>query len=152
MKKGLIFSAKLWQQLINFGTVGGVCFAIDYFVGLLSLNAIILFFSKPYFEMASIIGSTIGVIVSVIVNYVFDFKFVFERKQNLDRKTEFIIFILLSKIGLFINSFIIWIAVESMYDRVSLLHNASLNMVYSCAKFMTTGIVMIYNFVIRKIF
>lgn len=87
------------------------------------------------------------------MNYILSFKFVFERKENLDKRTEFAIFVLLSIVGLLINSFIIWLAVGSVYGRNEFLQeNTGYNLVYTGAKVIATVIVMIYNFVTRKIF
>ena len=138
---------------VKFGFVGAVCFVIDYLIGLLVLNALMLLLSDAYFEIASIVGSVIGFIISVTVNYILSFKFVFERKQDLNKRTEFIIFVLLSIIGLLINSLIIWLAVGPIYRNSEFLQgNAGYNTIYSGAKIMATAVVMIYNFVTRKIF
>lgn len=144
---------KLFQQLIKFGFVGALCFVIDYVIGLIVLNVLLLIFSDSCFEIASIAGSVIGFIVSVIVNYILSFKFVFERKDNLDKRAEFAIFVLLSIIGLFINSFIIWLSVGPIYRNVGFLNeNVGYNLIYTGAKIAATAIVMVYNFVTRKLF
>ena len=144
---------KLIQQLIKFGFVGAICFAIDYFIGLIVLNIFMALFSATYFELASIVSSIVGFTVSVIFNYILSFKFVFERKDNLNKRTEFIIFVLLSVIGLLINSFIVWIMVGPIYKSSRLLQdNAGYNEIYGIAKIVATAVVMIYNFVTRKIF
>ena len=84
---------KLLYQIFKFGIVGVVCFFIDYLVGLVAMNIIVAIFGKDSFEVASLIGSALGFIVSVIANYVLSFKFVFERKEDLDRKAEFVAFV-----------------------------------------------------------
>ena len=61
--------------------------------------------------MASLVGSVAGFTVSVIANYILSFKFVFERKEDLNKKVEFITFVVLSLIGMLLNSFLIWIVV-----------------------------------------
>ena len=116
---------KLFHQMIKFGLVGVICFVIDYITGLIVLNVLMALFTDAWFEKASMIGSAAGFIVSVIVNYILSFKFVFERKQELNRRTEFIVFVILSVIGLMINSFMIWIAELSksiMTDTKAKLH------------------------------
>ena len=144
---------KLIQQMIKFGLVGAICFVIDYLIGLIVLNVLMAVLSADYFEVASVAGSVVGFTVSVIVNYILSFKFVFERKNDLDRRAEFVIFVLLSIIGLLINSLIIWIAVGPIYGRSSFLReNAGYNLVYTGAKIVATAVVMVYNFVTRKIF
>lgn len=144
---------KLIQQMVKFGLVGAICFVIDYLIGLVVLNVLMAVLSANHFEVASVVGSVVGFTVSVIVNYVLSFKFVFERKDDLDRRAEFVIFVLLSIIGLLVNSLIIWIAVGPIYGSSSFLQeNAGYNLVYTGAKIVATAVVMVYNFVTRKIF
>ncbi len=144
---------KLIEQLIKFGFVGAVCFVIDYLVGLIVLNLLMAAFSAESFEAASVLASALGFVISVTVNYILSFKFVFERKDDLNRRTEFLIFVLLSIVGLLINSLIIWIAVGPVYESSSFLQeNTGYNIVYTGAKIAATAIVMVYNFVTRKIF
>ena len=144
---------KLMQQMIKFGLVGAICTVIDYLTGLAVLNVLMAVLSADYFEVASVVGSVVGFTVSVVVNYILSFKFVFERKDDLDRRAEFVIFVLLSVIGLLINSLIIWIAVGPIYGSSSFLQeNAGYNLVYTGAKIVATAVVMVYNFVTRKIF
>ena len=144
---------KLIQQMVKFGLVGAICFVIDYLIGLAVLNVLMAVLSADYFEVASVAGSVVGFTVSVVVNYILSFKFVFERKDDLDRRVEFVIFVVLSVIGLLINSLIIWIAVGPIYGSSSFLQeNAGYNLVYTGAKVVATAVVMVYNFVTRKIF
>ena len=144
---------KLIQQMVKFGLAGAICFVIDYLIGLIVLNVLMAVLSADYFEVASVAGSIVGFTVSVVVNYILSFKFVFERKDNLDRRAEFVIFVVLSVIGLLINSLIIWIAVGPIYGSSSFLQeNAGYNLVYTGAKIVATAVVMVYNFVTRKIF
>lgn len=76
--------------------------------GLIVLNLVMALTSSSYFEMASLVGSVAGFTVSVIANYILSFKFVFERKEDLNKKVEFITFVVLSLIGMLLNSFLIW--------------------------------------------
>ena len=139
--------------MVKFGLVGAICTVIDYLIGLAVLNVLMAVLSADYFEVASVAGSVVGFTVSVVVNYILSFKFVFERKDDLDRRAEFVIFVLLSVIGLLINSLIIWIAVGPVYGSSSFLQkNAGYSLVYTGAKIVATAVVMVYNFVTRKIF
>lgn len=144
---------KLINQFIKFGLVGFLSFCIDYGLGLVCLNIIMAVASESFFEAASVIASAIGFSVSVVVNYILSFKFVFERKENLDRKAEFTIFVALSVVGLILNALIIWVCVGPIYSASTFLQeNASYNVVYTGAKLIATVIVMVYNFITRKIF
>ena len=102
---------KLIEQMLKFGVVGFVCFFIDYLIGIIVLNIILHTAGEQFFELASMAGSALGFTISVIVNYILSFKFVFERKEDMNRKAEFVIFIILSIIGLGLNQLIIWICV-----------------------------------------
>ena len=108
---------------------------------------------ESLFELASMAGSALGFTVSVIINYIMSFKFVFERKENLDRKKEFIAFIILSVIGLGLNQLIIWLCVGPIYGGIQFIQNLlNYDLAYTGAKVIATAIVMVYNFVTRKIF
>ena len=87
---------KLFAQIVKFGIVGFISFGIDYVTGLIVLNLVMALTSSSYFEMASLVGSVAGFTVSVIANYILSFKFVFERKEDLNKKVEFITFVVLS--------------------------------------------------------
>ena len=66
-------------------------------------------------------------------------KFVFEHKDGMSRRREFIIFVVLSVIGLILN------------DGIVLTLNKELSIEANVAKIAATALVMIYNFVTRKI-
>ena len=121
---------KLFEQIIKFGIVGVIAFFIDY-----SLLYILTEFLGIYYLYSSIISF----IVSLIFNYIVSIKWVFDvsKKQTLK---DFIIFILLSIIGLIINQLVMYIMVEKV------------NIWYMFSKIISTIIVMIWNFITRKIF
>ena len=72
-------------------------------------------------------------------NYLLSMKFVYEARARENRTGEFITFVLLSLVGLLINQLVMWVAVEF------------LGIWYQLAKIGATAIVMVYNFVSRKI-
>ena len=118
---------KLIEQMLKFGIVGFVCFFIDYIIGLITLNVVMAIgvFGADSFSMGSQIGSALGFTVSVIVNYILSFKFVFERKEDMNRKAEFIIFVILSVIGLGLNQLIIWVCTVPIYSNVAWIQRIS---------------------------
>lgn len=146
---------KLVEQILKFGVVGVICFLIDYIIGLITLNIVMAIgaFGDAGFSIGSQIGSALGFTVSVIVNYILSFKFVFERKEDMNRKAEFVIFIILSVIGLGLNQLIIWVCTVPVYENSAWLQRLlGYNLAYTAAKVIATAVVMIYNFVTRKIF
>ncbi len=143
----------LFAQIMKFGVVGAVCFGIDYIIGYSVMKIIVKLGGGTLFELASMAGSALGFTVSVIINYILSFKFVFERKEDLDRRKEFVVFIILSVIGLGLNQLIIWICVGPVYGNIAFLRNIlNYDLAYTGAKVIATAIVMVYNFVTRKIF
>ena len=78
--------------------------------------------------------------VSVIYNYILSVRWVFEVDENGDKRKEFVIFIVLSLIGLGLNQLLMWVF-------VSMIH-----IFYMVAKIIVTAIVMLYNFITRKLF
>lgn len=121
---------KLIEQMIKFGFVGFLCFFIDY--GIMVLLT----------EVAGIVylvSSACSFTVSVIVNYILSVTFVFETDKEKSRIKEFIVFVFLSIIGLGINQLCMWFGVE-------LLHIS-----YLIVKIGATAVVMVYNFISRKL-
>lgn len=82
----------------------------------------------------------ISFVVSVIYNYILSVRWVFEVDENGDKRKEFVIFIVLSLIGLGLNQLLMWVF-------VSMIH-----IFYMVAKIIVTAIVMLYNFITRKLF
>ncbi|MBQ6787487.1 MAG: GtrA family protein [Lachnospiraceae bacterium] len=146
---------KLMEQIMKFGAVGFLCFFIDYIVGFVVLHIVLAIgmFGANSFSIGSQIGSALGFTVSVIVNYILSFKFVFERKEDMNRKAEFVIFIILSVIGLGLNQVIMWICTVLIYNNVEWIQQLlGYSLAFTAAKVVATAIVMVYNFITRKIF
>ena len=122
---------KLLEQIAKFGVVGTIAFLIDYGT-MLFLTEV---FGVPYLA-----STTIGFTVSVIFNYLASMRYVFQHKEGMSRRREFIIFVVLSVIGLGINDAL-------MFAGVDLAHFD-----YRIVKIIATAVVMVYNFVTRKIF
>ena len=119
---------KLLSQIIKFGLVGFLCFFIDYGI---------MVFLTEVAGVHYLLSSGISFTVSVIVNYVLSLTYVFETKQK-NRVKEFIIFVVLSVIGLGINQVLMWFCVDI------------LGIFYMISKIGATAVVMVYNFVTRK--
>ncbi|MDB2158900.1 MULTISPECIES: GtrA family protein [Clostridium] len=121
----------LINQIIKFGIVGVLAFLIDY---------VLLFVLVEYLGMYYLISSAISFTVSVVFNYICSMKFVFTRRDDISKKKEFIVFLILSIVGLLINQAMMWIMVDKLL------------IYYMISKIIVTGIVMIWNFISRKIF
>ena len=121
---------KLIEQIMKFGVVGVICFGIDY--GL-------MIFLTELCGISYLVSSGISFSVSVMVNYTLSLKFVFETDKDKNKIVEFFIFIILSVVGLGINQVLMWVCVDKLH------------VYYMISKIGVTGVVMVYNFVTRKL-
>lgn len=140
---------KLMEQIMKFGFVGGLCFLIDFAIG---YALVALLAGTVSNSVAAAIGGFFGFTVSVIVNYILSMKFVFVRDENLGRKKEFMIFIVLSVIGLGINEGILVVCAKIYETNLFLEKTFEFTLWYTISKVIATAVVMVYNFVSRKIF
>jgi len=122
---------KLFAQFIKFGVVGAIATVIDF---------ALLIFLTEVFKLNYLISATIAFSVAVIFNYVASMRYVFTHRENLSRRKEFIIFVVLSVIGLLINNACMWLGVEIF------------SIDYRITKILATVIVTTWNFITRKIF
>lgn len=134
---------KLFKQFMKFGVVGVICFFIDF-----GIYTICNLLGCPY-----LISGVLGFSISVIVNYLLSMKFVFERRDDISRKKEFIVYVILSVIGLGLNELILFVCVDVIYINSELMQSFfSVRWGEIIAKIFATGIVMVFNFVTRKLF
>ena len=119
---------KLINQILKFGVVGGIAFVIDY--GILFLLAKVI-------GLNELISAAISFIISLTFNYFLSTKWVFEAKKQTPK--EVIIFVLLSVVGLGINELLIYLGTKKLGIDVLIV------------KLFATAIVMVYNFITRKL-
>ncbi|HIZ47045.1 MAG TPA: GtrA family protein [Candidatus Olsenella pullistercoris] len=121
----------LIEQLLKFGIVGVVATVIDFGV-MIAL--------REGAGLTPVVASTISFCVSLVFNYVASMRFVFARRDDMGRAREFTTFLVLSLVGLGINALLMWAGTElATYD-------------YRLVKVFATAVVMLWNFVTRKIF
>ena len=121
----------LVKQAFKFGIVGALSTVIDF--GL-------LFLLQSVVGINYLVASTASFMISLVFNYICSMKYVFVGKKDSSKIREFIIFLILSLIGLGLNEFFLWIFHGK--GKINLM----------VAKLLATAIVMVWNFVSRKIF
>lgn len=117
----------IWKQFLKFGVVGTIAFIIDYGIMTLLLHL----------GMDAVPATSISYLISLLFNYFASMRYVFTHRDDISRRKEFIIFVILSIIGFFINEAIIYIG--------ELLHITAYIM-----KIVATAVVMLWNFFSRK--
>lgn len=130
MKELIQKNQKLVNQILKFGVVGVIAFLIDY-----GLLYILTEYANIYYLISSIISFT----VSLIFNYILSIKWVFDVTKKQTYK-EVIAFVVLSVIGLGINQLVMYLGSDIMH------------IYYMLTKLVATAIVMVWNFITRKIF
>lgn len=121
---------RLIQQIMKFGIVGILAFMIDY--GLMIALA-------EFMGLNPVVAATFSFIASVVFNYIASMRFVFSHREGMSKRREFIIFVVLSAIGLLINDGLMWTGAEL----------AAID--YRIVKIGATAVVMIWNFITRKL-
>ena len=122
---------KLLIQIFKFGIVGGIAFIIDY---------ISLIIGKEFFHFSTLLAAGIAFTISVIYNYTASVKWVFDVNSEKNKKKQFVEFISFSIVGLLLNDLIMWICVDKF------------SVYYLLSKIIATAIVMVFNFITRKMF
>ncbi len=123
---------KLIEQFMKFGIVGAIAFVIDY---------VLLILLSQTLGVDPVLAAAISFVVSLIFNYLASMKYVFKRREDMSRRREFAIFCILSVIGLGINEAIIFAGVEMFGSGI---------VAVSSSKIISTIVVAIWNFVMRK--
>lgn len=119
------------KQIVGFGFVGVICFIIDY-----ALMVIL----TELFSVNYLLSCGISFFISTVVNYVLSMKYVFSSKKNITKTKEFTLFVIMSTIGLILTE----VLMKCFVDKFK-IH-------YMVSKIVVTAIVMVYNFVTRKVF
>lgn len=135
---------KTIEQILKFITVGGISFLVDFAVYTIMCNVL---------QIHYIIAGVTGFTVSVVANYILSMRYVFVPKDDMRKDKEFIIFVVLSLIGMFINSVLLFVCIDIIYMNFDWLQQLlAIEWMNIIAKVFATGTVMVYNFITRKIF
>lgn len=131
---------KLFWEIFRFGIVGGIAFLVDTGV-FLFMNRV--GFGQPALEpliLPTAISTAAGFVVGLLTNYLLSRVFVFtspEQKENGKGKRAFFLFTVVSVIG-FIMTEVLLLLFSRVIDDI-------------WAKIFSTCIVMIWNYLSRKI-
>ena len=120
----------LLVQIFKFVIVGGIATIIDW---------IIYYIFYKLLKFNPLIANIFSFSISVIYNYIASVKWVFNVNKNKTKRRMFIEFMLFSILGFILTELLLWIFIDIL----------SINGMLS--KIIATIIVMIFNFITRKI-
>lgn len=128
----------LIKQFLKHSVVGSVAFLVDFALLVATVETL---------HWNPLPASVFSYLVSGVVSYLGSMKFVFESRDDLSRRKEFVVFMVLSLIGLMLNSLCMWVGQE-------ILRSQGINWVegvyYMIVKVLATAIVTFYNFFSRR--
>ncbi len=129
------FQASLKHEIVNqaakYSIVGGVCTILDF---------ALLFIVTHYLGVNYIISSMISFLVATILNYYLCVSWIFKFRAVKKKYQEFLFYLVISGVGLTLNTVIIWGVTEF------------LGYYFMVSKIFATGLVFVWNFGARKYF
>ena len=121
----------LFVQIFKFVIVGGIATIIDWIVYYVLYN---------YAHLDPLIANILSFSVSVIYNYIASVKWVFDVKKDKNKVRMLVEFLIFSIIGLVITEILLWLGINKLGMNAMLV------------KIIATAIVMVFNFITRKLF
>lgn len=145
---------RLLAQIAKFGVVGVICFVIDYVLYLVLKKGFEFTGLAAHVPYYIYLSAALSFCVSVAANYLLSMRYVFTHREDLSRKKEFFIFLVLSVIGLGVNELCIFLGLDVIYESWQWLQTVMPQWFAEEVffKFGATAVVMVYNFITRKIF
>ncbi|MBQ9790456.1 MAG: GtrA family protein [Clostridia bacterium] len=155
-KVGLIAKIKMYfekhktlAEIIRFLIVGGVATIIDFVM----MGVVLYLFDPALYPsfwnvfvgsaepsvVATIVGTGAGFVAGLIFNYIFSIIFVYDEKGNSKSAKGFVIFALLSLVGLFIHLGGMWLGFDVLGINEWIV------------KIVLTFVVLVYNYVSKRL-
>lgn len=131
LQKLLINETNHWFiQLVRYTIVGGLAFIADY--GLLYLLT-------EYAGIHYLLSATFSFIAGLIINYLISIQWIFRKSKLKSRMWEFVVFGIIGLVGLGLNNLFMYLLTQHLH------------LYYMISKLITTAIVMLWNFLGRRI-
>lgn len=138
MKVGELITPSVIKEFLRYAVVGGISFLADF--GTLTLFEELIFRQQTDWQI--FISTAAGFIAGLIINYILSLIFVFRAKDNRNSGKsvgDFLIFTLVGVIGLGITEGLMHLGVNVLGFH------------YMITKIVTAGIVLVWNYLGRKI-
>ncbi len=118
------------KEFIKYSFVGGICTLLDF---------LILYLLTTLGGVHYLISSTISFALGVILNYLLCTFWIFSIHRVKNHPTEFLYYVLISLVGLGINTILMWVFTDT------------LGLWFMLSKLIAAGITLFYNFFARKL-
>ncbi len=125
----------LMTQLIKFGGVGVLCTGVEY---------VLLIFMERALDIDLMVATGVSFFLSTLLNYILSIKFVFSVNNGRGKTVNGGVFVVMSAVGWVINQLIMMLGAHVL--------GTYMDSWYMLVKVLATGIVMVYNFITRKLF
>ena len=122
---------RLFKQIFRFVIVGGTATIIDWGIYYILYN---------FLHINPLIANIMSFVVSVTYCYIASIKWVYDVDKSKNKIKIFIEFLIFSVIGLLISELLLWFGINKLGINAML------------TKVIATGIVMVFNFITRKLF
>jgi len=130
MEKDYDTYARWLSEFLKYFVAGGLAFVFDFSVLMLLYRI---------FHVHYLIAAAIGLLFGFTITYVLSIKWVFRNRSVSDQRSEVSIFFVIGMVGFVLSELIMWIGVDILLFTVPM------------TKLIATGIVFVWNFLIRKI-
>lgn len=130
---------RLVRQMLRFSVIGTTAFILDT----------LLFWIFIKCGINQNIALAMAFILTLVYNYVFSIRWVFDAKKKNSSATMFV-FAVLSAIGLVLTEIIYSVLIHLIIDYTLNIHPSDTWKLF--AKVVSSFIVMVYNFITRKLF
>ncbi|HLW06600.1 MAG TPA: GtrA family protein [Marinilabiliaceae bacterium] len=117
------------SQASRYFIVGGSCAIIDF---------ALLYYLTTAVDLNYLVSSVISFMTGAIVNYFLCVTWIFKTRVVSNRYFEFLLYLVITAIGLFINTGLVWFFTEKT------------GFYFMLSKFFATGITFVWNFCARK--
>ena len=154
--KGKQTKEQLFWEIFRFLLVGGIATLADYAT---------FYVFRQWIFSAGLVGDTwsliiataLGFVVGLIVNWIMSVKFVYRQVKNEEEarsKKSFLIFTIIGLIGLGLTELGVWLLVQHIVPEFELFGVTAFLLPWNewIAKVVMTCIVLVFNYVGRKLF
>jgi len=131
----------VFHQFIRYLVVGGLAFLVDFSIYFILIQ-------MPFFRHYYLLAGSLSFLGGLVTNYYLSIHWVFGRRKVPGAYKEFILFSVIGVLGLLFNLFFLWLFTDYVFSMITDWEKEN---ILVASKIMTTGLVLIWNFVARKI-